>query len=338
MLKEIPPIVVPKIRLKFLFNDVLRGYTVAIHHNLKVYIKHFTISDTADFDEQYDNYLKKAVKDGCLTAEEKEKYLINQDLWSEDKNVRIKNIRSFLDGLYKTKAKVLRESELVPVNHQIEKYEKEVKELEGEKSLLLDVTAESYAAKRLNEYYIYCSYYKSADFKDLLFTYDEFNDLDDDSLADLVSLYNQSTNVFYDNTLKRIALSGFFLNLFFVCNDSVNEFYGKPAVKLTFYQSELFGYGRYFKNLMSNNQEQPSPELFDDPVRFVEFYEGKKQLEKLKADGKTAESFVGLTSKDKERLGIQDEQPGMIDKMVQEAMKKGGNLDAKDIMRIHGVR
>lgn len=328
---------VPKTKLKLLFNDILRGYSSIVipGYNLS-YIKHFSVFDVADFDDRYESYLNQARDQKCLTLAEKEDYLIKEGLWSHEKNKQIKDLKGFVSGLYITKGKLFREIELNQIKQQISDQEKKIAGLENERVVLLDVTAESYASKRLNEYYIYCSFYKTAEMTEKFFSYDDFNNLDDQELGELVKTYNSVIKLFGEIIIKRIALSGFFLNLFYLCSDSVYEFFGKPAIQLTFYQSELFGFGKYFKNLMSNSQEQPPTEYFDNPEKFIEWYGGKKNVEELAQQGKDADSLVGLSNADREKIGAT--QPGIFDKLVAEATKAGGSLNQSDIMRIQGIK
>ena len=157
----------------------------------------------------------------------------------------------------------------------------------------------------------------------------------------LINFYNKSTDKFLSDNLKKISLSGFFTNLFYLCEDNAHVFFGKPLVELTFYQIELFGYGRYYKNLLQN-AENPVPEgIKGDPDKIVEWFDSaksaKETLEKSKnagVDG-SATSLVGATKQDLERLGL--DNPSETVNLAKKAAEKGGRLTMEDMMKLHGV-
>ena len=75
---------------------------------------------------------------------------------------------------------------------------------------------------------------------------------------------------FADINLKRVAVSGFYLNNFYLCKDNPFIFYGKPVVGLTYPQTELFSFGRYFKGILTEIKPPPTEEQLDDPDKLIE--------------------------------------------------------------------
>ena len=54
----------------------------------------------------------------------------------------------------------------------------------------------------------------------------------------------------------------------------------KPLFKLTFYQIELFGYGRYYKSMIENSDNKPPDEIAQNPEKMVEWFESSKSARK----------------------------------------------------------
>jgi len=147
---------------------------------------------------------------------------------------------------------------------------------------------------------------------------------------------------FIAENLKRMALADFFTNIFYLCEDNIYNFYGKPIVKLTFYQIELFSFGRYFKSIMQNSEEEVPEHIAEDPEKLIEWAESSKNvkeiLEKSSTEGKdgAASSIVGATAEDLQKAGI-DKNDDVID-LSQKAKEKGGKLTMQDMMKLHGVK
>ena len=160
-------------------------------------------------------------------------------------------------------------------------------------------------------------------------------------MVQLIGLYNKNTDKFNSKALKLISVSGFYTNLFYLCNDDAFVFYGKPLVELTFYQIELFGYGRYHKSLIENADSRPPEEISKSPQKLVEWFESgknvKEVLDKSQNIGKegAATSLVGASKQDLKRLGL--DNPNETINLAKKAAEKGGRLSMDDLMKLHGV-
>ena len=139
--------------------------------------------------------------------------------------------------------------------------------------------------------------------------------------------------------IKRIALSGFFLNNFYLCKDNPKIYFGKPVVELTYNQSELFSYGRYFKHILSDMKNKPSPEIMDDPDKLIEMYNIGQNSSKMKqsAEDSDASTVVGATKEDLERMGMSSPSEDKGVSLSKEASKKGGKLSMDDLIKLHGM-
>ncbi len=330
---------IPKQQLKLLYNDLLKGFSTIFHDIYgAIYLKHFTTFDLGDVDLKYDFYYQKAIKEGLPTRKEKEEYLIKEGFWTQEKNNSIHDYQVYLDNLKITKSKFFKSSDIHNVNREIGIYEKKIDKLKDEKDNLIQFTAEGFASKKINEFYIYISFFKNKELDTYLFRQDDFDELNDNDLVFLVSLYNERAEVYNDYNLKRISLSPFFFN-FFSLSESAFEFYGKAVVNLTFYQSELYGDGRYFKNLLSNCKTRPSDELMDNPTKLIEWYESSQTVQEVLNKGdkpQDASSLMGLTQEDREKLGMKENDKNVNNDLVKAAVAKGESLSMNEILKIMG--
>ena len=326
--------------LKIVFSEILRGYTLV---NLSdfgtVKIKHFNNFDSAELDLKNRFFYDKAVSQGLPTRKERIDHLLDEDIWTEKKNKEILNLKSLIAGLKNSKSKVFLQVHIDQINNDLKKSQAELSTLSLKKEELIGFCAEAYAARRINEHYMHRALLRENGKK--LFTNEDFEELEEGKLVDLIGAYNKSTKKFNSNNLKRLSVSGFFTNLFYLCENNAYSFFGKPLVQLSFYQIELFGYGRYYKSLIENSDNKPPDEISSDPEKMVEWFESSKNvketLDKSKVVGQdgASQSLVGATTQDLKRLGL--DNPNETINLAKKAAEKGGRLNMEDMMKLHGV-
>ena len=323
--------------LKVVFSEVLRGYTIAETSFGKVKIKHFNNFDSAELDIRNRAFYNKAIENGLPSRKEKIDYLLEEKIWTEEKNKKILQTRSYIIGLKNSKSKTFIQAQLDQLNREIEKNQLELSKMELEKEGLIGFTAEAYATRRINEHYMYNAFRTSEG--EFLFSREEFEELRESKITELISTYNEGTEKFSSTTLKKISVSSFFTNMFYLCENNAHVFFGKPLVELTFYQLELFGYGRYYKSMMDNSENKPPEEVSADPEKLVEWFESSKSakeaLDKTDKGEGTASSLVGATKQDLQRLGLDNPQETI--NLAKKAAAKGGKLTMEDMMKLHGV-
>ena len=333
-------------QLKILYADILLGRTKMLTTDKKsaVWIKHLNVHDDVNSDITYERALADAKKQGLPTKKEQTKYLIEENLWSDEKERELAGLKVALGNLTVTKSKVFLEIDVENVKKQIEETEKKVFTMSTEKADLLGLTAELHADKKGNEYYMQNVLYKDEEFKEPCWNEEEFNDLTNEQIGQVFQSYQHTMNQISSMNIKRLSLKTFFCNHYYLCEDNPMTFYGKPVVDLTFNQSELFAYARYFKSLAQDTKISVPQEISDDPDALIEFYEGAKNASDAKermdqgkgSQGSGASTIVGATKKDLEKLGYggDEGQSTGID-LIQEAEKRGGQLDMQDFIDIH---
>ena len=326
--------------LKIVFSEILRGYTLVDlppFGNSK--IKHFNNFDSAELDIKNKFFYEKAVSQGLPTRKERIDHLIEENIWTDKDNKEILNLKSLIAGLKNSKSKVFLQVHIDQISNDLKKNQVELSRLSLRKEELIGFCAETYASRRINEHYMQKAILKENGEK--LFNDEEFEELEEGKLVDLIGAYNKSTKKFNSDSLKRLSVSGFFTNLFYLCENNAYSFFGKPLVQLSFYQIELFGYGRYYKSLIENSDNKPPDEISGDPDKMVEWFESSKSaketLDKSNVAGQEggAQSLVGATKQDLKRLGLDD--PNETINLAKKASEKGGRLNMEDMMKIHGV-
>jgi aryl carrier-like protein len=295
---------------------------------------------SGEVDLKKEEFYSKALKNKLPSLVDQEAYILKEDLWSEEKNKEIKKIKEYIIGLRKTKLKLFREEELISVNEQINNEENKLLNLNLEKKELIGFTAEDYANKKINEYYMFISLYKDTELKENFFSQNEFDELENVDITKLVKIYNDKLSIYNDKNLKKISLLNSHLTLFNISDDNPYYMYGKSIVYLTFYQIEIFGYAKYFKNQLSYAKHKPADEYFEDPDKLIEWLESSKNVEELlektsnsKADT-VSTSIIGATKEDLKKAGL-DESNSIS--LTEEAKKRGGTLSMEDLMKLHGI-
>ena len=263
---------------------------------------------------------------------------IKEGFWDKDRENSIYDLEKTIMNMKATKNKLQLRSQKTNFQKKIDKKENALNELLFDRHEVVGYTAETFANKKANEYYIYKALKKDSSLNNQFFDEEEYDELHDSDLQELISLYTIFTSDFSHKNLKRIALSHSFLNLYHLCSDQVTELFGVPVVKLTFFQAEVFGTAKYFKSTLNNAKHRPTDEMYQDPDSLIDWMESNSGA-KVDIEGKMEEkagvSYVGATKEDLKDLGVDENNTISFSK---EAAKKGGSLDMKDIMKMHGYQ
>ena len=326
--------------LKLVFSEIVEGYSLTrseLFGDLK--IKHINNYDSAKTDIKNNYYFEKAVSQGLPKREEKLEYLIKEKLWDPEKDKEADRLKEMLKGMNRTKSKLFLQAQIDAIKKDIVDNEIKLSNILTEKESVIGFTAEEYANRRINEYYMHISILGEEGKQ--LFGENEFDELEQDQVNDIMQVYEKNNRKFKAEILKKISLADFFTNIFYLCEDNVFNFYGKPVIDLTFYQIEIYSYGRYFKSIIQNSEEKIPDHIVEDPDKLIEWAQSSKNvkevLEKTSGDAESgASSIMGATKQDLEKAGI-DQNQDVID-LSQKAQEKGGRLTMEDMMKLHGVK
>lgn len=329
--------------LKTLYWEIIRGYSNFELNNKIYYVKHMSPKDAGIIEMKENFYFNKAKSQNIPTNEERIEQLIKENSYDPKSDKQILDLKLSIANMKKTRSKLYLTRDLNNLDKQITESSDELKALEEKRESLLDTTCEKYTAKRMNEFYIYYSVYDDELCEKHSFQLEEFEELDQLELIEFVNKYYEITFKFNHQNLKRIGVSGFFLNYFYLSDDNPYFFYGKPVSLLSFYQIELFGYARYFKDLMSKSTVKHPDEYNEDVDKIIDWYESSSNMEKLQEEnnkkaGKEAAvqavSVMGATKEDLKKL--KKDNTGAVS-LEEAAKKKGGSLSFEDLIKLHGV-
>lgn len=275
------------VKLRKIYNDILKGFSSGFVFGEEVYFAHFSNFDQCLMDEAYNKYMLEAKEHNIPTNKERLKFLEKENLWLPEDEKNLENKRQYLAGIGKTKRKLIKQSDIDSLEKQSKVVEKEYIEITNEKISLLDVTCETYAEKKVNEYYILICLKKDRGLKEQYFSNEDFLYVDEEELNEIKRVYNESLNEINSDNIRRISVAPFFQNYFYLCNDNIGSFFGKPISALTYYQCELLNNGKYFKSLLGELNNLSS-EAKRNPDKIEEYYEAKrKETERQsKGDGK----------------------------------------------------
>lgn len=325
--------------LKLIYSEIIKGYSVFSYQNNSFFIKHLNHLDSADIDIYKQVCLEKAINNGMVLQRDKLQSIIKEGSWSDAKEMEIKEIQDFIVNLKQTKQKVLLDREKLTIDNEINTYNDRLFNLLKDKHGLIGKTAEDFASKKVNEYYLYNSLYQNNLFDKRSFTWEDFDELDQYELQNILGLYNKKIEPFNDIVLKKVALMPLFMNLFLLCENDIYAFFGKPVITLSFYQIDLFQHAKTFKHILQNSKVSPPPEIMGDPDKLLEWFNNSNKATEIiesanrppqddKHDVVGGTSIVGAKSKDYKKFGMDDNDNQALMKKLQEK----GELTWQDLI------
>jgi hypothetical protein len=329
-----------KNRLKLIFSQVIKGFSMVESGRFgKVFVKHMDSHLSAEIEMVAEKLSERVKAEGLPPNEERLEELKKDGLWVEDDDKKLADQKSFLHGLNLTKSKLFRKRDIEQFKATIVIEEKKLREMENKKDGLIGLTVEKFTERKTHEYYIFFSLFKDEALETRLFSSEQFDDLEIEDISELFVVYNECSKWLNSFCLKQVAVSPMFLNFFCLCDDNPQIFYGIPVVNLSFYQTELFGYGRYYKSILSECQNQIPPDVMEDPEKLVEWYEARTNAQKVVDSNEKKEnmnvSIVGASPQELEQLGVgsKAEVKGVVN-LSKELAKKGGTLTMEDLIKL----
>jgi hypothetical protein len=321
-----------------IYRDILNGYTYFNFKNKKIYFKHLKEIDFSKCNQIYIEHFKKSEAEGLLPIKNKLKILEENGDWSQLKDEKIKSLSDEINNLNQTKSKLIIKSQIEEFNKKIQILSKELKEIESEKKSLLGLTAEGFAERKSNEYILYLSLYSNEQLSEKVFKNEEdFEETDANDLADYFFIYRDLILELSERNLRKIAVSPFFLNYYFLCSSNPFFYYGKSIIELTRYQLDLFTLGKHYENILTKTGKNP-PEYIKTLDELVDWYDNKGFFKNAQEKDKDqiGKTYIGATKEELKEL-ISDSKDEVVD-LVEEAKKFKGDLSFEDILKIHGEK
>ena len=181
--------------LKLVFSEIVEGYSLTrseLFGDLK--IKHINNYDSAKTDIKNNYYFEKAVSQGLPKREEKLEYLIKEKLWDPEKDKEADRLKEMLKGMNRTKSKLFLQAQIDAIKKDIVDNEIKLSNILAEKESVIGFTAEEYANRRINEYYMHISILDEEGKQ--LFGENEFDELEQDQVNDIMQVYEKNNRKF----------------------------------------------------------------------------------------------------------------------------------------------
>lgn len=319
-----------------IYKDIVNGFSVIYRDDKSFAFKHLSEIESCKTNEVYINKLNEAKRKGLLAQEEKIKILCEQGVWSNEKEEKIKNLQEEISLNQTTLKKLIIASQTKNIKDIIKQKEDELLNIIKEKNELLELTAETYASKKSNEYIIYLSLYKK-DLKNMEFdSENDFLELSETDLIEYIYAYREFMDTLNIKNIKKIAVCPFFINTFFLCEDNPFNFYGKPITHLTQFQVDLFSIARSYKYHLTKSGQNP-PDNLKSLDELVNWYEDRPSATALKEKNqdKMGQTYIGATKE--ELLSMTAGSKEEVVDLTTEAKKIGDELSFDQILKMHGI-
>lgn len=317
------------------YSEIIHGFSLTTLKDSTIYLRHFSSLDNLEIDFLYKESYEKLVAKGYPTEAERMTQLEKDHLWTKGDENNIKNLKDYIENLTTAKKKAFLRQHIDSINQQVLDQEKTIFEMVSKRDFLIGQTAERATRKKVDSRLIFKSLFHDAKFEQPVYSEQEFEELDNEELSDLFVIYNNTMDNFAQINIKKIALSPFFQNAFYL-TESVYEFYGKPVCFLTNYQIQLSAFGNYYKQILSGPVKPPD-EMLSDPDKLEDWHSGKTNadqvLEKAARGDNDNISLMGATREDLKNYGY-DQEGIDIAKATREA---GGTLDMEAILKLQGL-
>ena len=312
--------------------EIFDGFSVLDSSLGPIYIKHFHQLDTRKILGKRKLYIAQAEERGLLTENSILKMLFQDGMWDDKSEKEIQEKKKFIENLKNSISKIVLPSKRKEHKKLIDLEISKLNALSLEREKLIGLTAEKYAEKKVNK-----EFFESLLFLDDAFKTSPFEDLDYQDIEtakELTDLEGKFFNRMNDENISKAVLSPFFSPYMPYSEDVLNMF-GEPLKNLTAFQLKMISYARSFLNIFKNSQKEIPDHIAKDPDLLIDFYNSQKTENNAKNKGESdATTYFGANRNDIEQLK-NDDQEAII--LTDEIKKKGGSLNMKDMMDLHGL-
>lgn len=314
--------------------EIFDGYTEFDFNGRSVYLKHLTVKDQRYLHIYYEKYKKSAVDRGVETEKSILEKLKEDDLWTDEEDLKIESLKMEIKNLKRTKDSLFLNSQKESAQKTISEKQLEQYELLAKRKEVVGKTAEDYASNMAATEMIRYFVFDSKELDKHAFTEDEFDDLDDVEIMNLHKVQKAVNDRLNELDIQKSVLRSFF-SLYLSFCDNARDFYGKALVDLSVFQLKLVLFGRIFQSIFQYTEDIPD-DIRQDPERLMAFSEAKNNKNSNKSfinDDAAGSAVFGGTSQDiKDLAGDSKNAVSLSD----EIKKAGGKLDMEQMMRLAG--
>lgn len=315
-------------------NEIFDGYTRFDFKGQTVFLRHFDFKDQKVLNDCFEKHKKIALDRGIQDEKEILDRLKKDETWTDEDELKIKELESYIDNLEKTKAKIAIPSQKAAHQKTIDSEKVKLFELKSERQQLVGKTATEYANNRANEDFLQNLLYRDRLLTVPFFCDEEFGELDGYELSELMEAYYKIVNKFNDSELQKAVLQDSF-SLYLAHCEKPWDLFGKPIIHLSVYQLKILAYGRMFLNIFQNVDKIPDS-IRKDPDALISFAESSRNKEKLSSKMKdnSATAVFGATKEDLDFVDPEAKQLSLKDILQQ----NGGQLNMEQMMKVMGEK
>lgn len=334
-----------------IYVKIVAGYEEIKIGDKKCFLKHHDYLDKHLLKEKYNEGILIAKKHDIKTESDYLNLYIDKGWWSQAKEDEIRKTSSFIESLKKSKEKLILPSQKEKVSQTISEEEQKLEAILSEKRSIMPITAEEFANKYYNRFYLHKSLFLDKEFK-YYFSEDENYFVEEISDSDYEQIWNSIFKVIEFLNIKNIkyvAASGFFQNLLMLTGKEMSaiDFYGKSVSCLTINQIDLFSFGSSYRRAINNATEKIPDYILNDPESLIDWCEGgnnssgrakdlmNKTPNKNKTKGERSgriTSIVGASANDYKKLGIGG-VASPDSNLISEAENSGGQMSINQVIK-----
>ena len=313
--------------------EIFDGYTSFDFQGEELYLKHTSIKDQRNLHLYYEHYKNRAIKKGVQSEEEILIKVKEDDLWTEEDDLKISSLEIEIKNLKKTKDSLLLPSQKRTLQETIDQKENEWLSLLTKRKEIVGKTAEDYASAMAANEIIRYFVFRDRELTQNAFNKEEFDNMDDEDMLNLRDIQLKTSNRLNELDIQKTVLRPFF-NLYLSFCESPKDFYGKPLVDLSVYQLKTCVFGKVFHSIFQHVEGIPE-DIKDDPERLLAFSESKSDSSKSKKfidEDSAASTVFGASTEDIKDLAGNSSEISL----TEEINKAGGKLDMEQMMKLAG--
>ena len=192
------------------FRDIVKGFSPAEVGDRTVYIKHLSPHDQVELEDVEHHYFKIAESRGLPTEEEMLLFLEQEGDWTDKDEAEIKKLENFIESLQKSKSNLVLKSAQEQQSELIKKENEKLNKKLNQKKDLLGNTCEEYGKNKAHDFYILKSFYRDRKLKKPLYSEDQYNELTQPQVSELVGVYNEVFVSFSEESVQYMVLEDFY--------------------------------------------------------------------------------------------------------------------------------
>lgn len=316
-----------------IISEILEGKSVSKTSFGVLYFKHLSQGEQREIISNRSIFNQEASEKGLLTEDDALTQVIEQEMWSEEEEIELKNSEEKIQSLKTVITQVNLPSKRKQIQEEIQGFEEKFRKLNLEKQNILGLTSEKYVENKLQRLIMervlfYDKEFNKSVLKNLYIT-EQFKEIE------IYKIQKKFFERFSDEKISKAVLSDYFSMYLPFCEDVIGVF-GQPLKDLTTYQLKLLSLGRHFLNIFKNCSKKIPDNIAKDPELLINFYQNQQEGNERQSakSGEGGSTYFGAVKEDIEAIKAENED--VID-LADETKKRGGSLNMQQMMELHGL-